>query len=297
MSESFNAALERVKENASCAARDLVDLRSAMYADGKIDDAEVAHLLRVHRDGSMARCPEWADFFVEALVDFFALQREVPDYGVSYDVDFARAVTNVIRASSPFPGHKASNRLFPWSDVKAELAPGAVETLVAAFEAEGGLILDAVERRALARLFSRAIDYPESLKIFAMEAVYETVRADGAIDADEVALLSAVVYGPGGDANVTITRDEAEMLLALREAAAGGANAEEWPAFFAKAVGAHVLLSGMAVDVVDADEAAWLAERLGDPSRLDVAGRALVSRVSRLASRLDPAFEAFANAA
>lgn len=304
MGQKLTKAFETLGSDSQFTGEDLLELRRALYEDGVIDVGEVRHILKLHREGVGGGLEGWAGFFVEAIADHFALQREVPDWGTEYKADYDRAVSNVgrvfvnaARAITMMAKPKGAELGGHWTGVKAPLVDDEVDALIAAFEAEGGLVLDALERRVLARLFDRAVDYPERLKRFALEAVFETVRADGVVDADEVGLLRRVLYGPSGDEGIVISRDEAELLLALRALTHGAHNTDDWPEFFAKAVGCHVLLGGALIDEVDQIEAAWLADRLGDPKALDVAGRRLLSHLGREARRVAPEFESYAFAA
>lgn len=297
MGDMMQALLAKLDETAELSPDSVVGLRRAMYEDGRISADEARKLLIMHRQGQ-GQGEGWEDFFVEALADYFALQREAPETDVSFQADYVQSLKNVARAASPFPWHKTAAREEAWtSGEKRAVGEAEVAALIEAFEAEGGLVLDALERRVLMRLFDRAVDYPERLRRFALEAVYETVRADNRVDADEVELLRRVLYGPAGDQGIVVSRDEAELLLAMRAVTHGADNAGSWPEFFAKAVGCHVLLGGSAIDEVDPNETAWLIERLGDRKDLDVAGKRLLSHLAREASRVAPEFESYAFAA
>ncbi len=298
MGAELTKALQGLQNRSTVVGDDVLSLRRAVYADGRVSADEIKSLLTLHRCGAAADAGDaWAEFFVEAVVDFFAYQREVPDWGTEYKANYGRAIMNVARAASPFPGHKAPSAEFDWRDVSAHLPDAHAQHLVAAVKEAGGFVLDAVERRVFKRLFERAIDYPESLSAFAFEAVKQTVKADGRVDADDVALLRAVFYGPAGDWGLTISRAEAEALFEIQAAARGGDNAAEWRDLFVKAVTMHVLFGGGSPDVVDGAEAEWLAERLGAPEAMDAEQQALVAYICKEAAAVSPDFGYYRDAA
>ncbi|MGD2131149.1 MAG: hypothetical protein PVI23_00040 [Maricaulaceae bacterium] len=299
MGDMMKAVFDKLDELAEVNPDTLIALRRAMYEDGRIDANEARKLLIMHREGRGKGAGEgWADFLVEALADHFALQREAPSFDTTFKADYVQSLKNVARAASPFSWCKTVERDETWAAGEMRAVGSAeVAALIEAFEQEGGLVLDPVERRVLMRLFDRAVSYPKALTRFALEAVYETVRADGLVDGDEVELLRRVLYGPAGDEGIVISRDEAELLLAMRTITCDADNAETWPELFAKAVGCHVLMGGAAIDEVDQGESQWLIERLGDPKTLDVAGRRLLSHLAREARQVAPEFENYAFAA
>lgn len=290
MGAAFSAALNGLTNPGAVSAGEIVALRRAAYADGRIDAVEARALLTLHKAGAGGEAgSDWADFFVEALADHFVLQRETPDWGASYKPDFGRAFENVARVLSPMPGHKTNTSPNAWSDV-APAAVGAEEAgvLIAAFQAEGGFVLDQTERRVLVRIFERCVEIPANLKEFALKALHDTVLADGRIAADEVELLRRVLYGPGGDEGIAVSRPEAEMLFALKNAARGGDNAPEWTDFFARALGCHVLFGGGSPEMVDGAEASWLSARIGVGRASDADMRALLQFLKREAKGMAP---------
>lgn len=294
MRPAFQKAMIEVQAGGALSAAHVLGLRRAVYEDGRLDADEARGLLHLHRAGAGTDAPEdWADFFVEAMADFFALQREVPDWGQRYAPDFGRAARRALGAFSPFR-RSAEVPRYAWSDVKAPLHDSETEALLEAFQAEGGLVLDAVEQRVLARLFDRAVDHPDALKAFALEAVFETVRADRRIEAGEVELVRRVLYGPGGDEGIAISTAEAEFIFALRDAAHGGETCPAWRELFKKAITMHVLFGGGSPDAVDGAEAEWLLARLGPAYVWDADAKALVDYIRQEARYLDPRLAAAA---
>ncbi len=294
---ALGEALRSVKDLSAVTGSEVLAMRKALYADGRVDDHEAQALLSAHRRGARGKCDlTWADFFVEALADYFALERETPDYGVSYQADWRRAGLNVARTFSPLPSHKNAGRDFAWSTLpKAAIRTEEARALISAFRKDGALVLDAVERRLLARLFERAIDTPPELKTFALEAVVETVTVDEAVDEGEVRLLRAVLYGPAGDEGLAISREEAEALFVI--GAAAKERAASWRDLFVRAIGKHVLYGGMTPEGVDSAEAAWLKLSLGPPDTWNQDAVALLRFLAREAETLHANAQALVDAA
>ncbi len=118
---------------------------------------------------------------------------------------------------------------------------------------------------ALVRVLEAASDAPASLQAFVLGKVKAAMVAAGRLGADDVALLRRVVFAGAGEANVGVTRAEADALFDID--AACGANADPaWPTFFAQAVDdALTAVSPFHVQsraAAQSDEA-WLASRPG----------------------------------
>ena len=287
MGQATSRALAEITDAAALTDDDVAGLRRAVYQDGEVGADEIRAILHLHRDGA-TRSPAaaWADFFVEAVADYYALQREAPIDAPSYAPDYTRAAATALRALSPIPAHKIAPA--PASYQPAPLSASDTAALILAFRAESGVILDPLERRALARLFDRVVELSEPLKRFALDAVYATVRDDGRIDADEVRLLRRVLYGPAGEEGLAISRQEAELLFAIAGETREADNACEWREFFVKAVTSYLLFAGATPEIVDGGEAAWLVAKLGRPEAMAPLRRALISYVAREAQQLDP---------
>lgn len=193
-------------------AEEVLTLRRRIFKDGVVSDAEVDALIALAarvRDGA----PEWRDYFAEAIADHFIRQ-----------------------PASPTPQHQDALTEQGWTRLKTKVA--SVADASAAFK---GFILD-----ALVTLSEKASqtpdDFGESVAAGFRDAVL--LKADGAhLTAADVTLLSRLVFAAGGDGRVAITRAEAEFLFDLADATAHGANAPEWPDFFATAVANHLLAS------------------------------------------------------
>lgn len=97
---------------------------------------------------------------------------------------------------------------------------------------------------------------------------------DGIIDAQEVAQLRERLYDDG-----VIDREEADFLFRLNDAVSGKANDPSWGELFVQAIADHVLKDEVSPGVVDADEAAWLHEKLWADGQIDAIEKALILKL------------------
>lgn len=100
--------------------------------------------------------------------------------------------------------------------------------------------------------------------------------ADGVIDAAEVAKLKEVLY-----ADDTIDKEEAEFLFDLNDAVTGKANDAAWEAFFVQAISDYLLKDEVSPGEIDADEAAWLVEKIGTDGQVDATEKALLENLKQ----------------
>jgi hypothetical protein len=59
----------------------------------------------------------------------------------------------------------------------------------------------------------------------------------------DVSVMRRAVFAFGAGGNVSVTREEAEMLCDINDATANAANDPAWPDFFAKAIGNHLTMA------------------------------------------------------
>lgn len=153
-------------------------------------------------------------------------------------------------------------------------------------EAHAQLLIDRVthdgrvdqltEFALLVNIINRATLCPESLVMFALEAVRQSVlapataaygsnRPPALITAADAAIIRKVVMAASGDGSIWVTRREAELVFALNEAVRGQDNAPEWRTLFVQAIANHLMFPRAAPKPPSAEEAlrreAWLAER------------------------------------
>ena len=100
--------------------------------------------------------------------------------------------------------------------------------------------------------------------------------ADGIIDADEVAQLKEVLYEDG-----VIDKEEANFLFEINDAVTGKDNDPAWETFFIQAIADFLLKDEVSPGEIDADEAAWLVEKIGADGQVDGTEKALLEKLQK----------------
>ena len=100
--------------------------------------------------------------------------------------------------------------------------------------------------------------------------------ADGIIDADEVAKLKEVLYEDG-----VIDKEEANFLFESNDAVTGKDNDPAWETFFIQAIADFLLKDEVSPGEIDADEAAWLVEKIGADGQVDGTEKALLEKLQK----------------
>lgn len=186
-------------------------LRRVVWPDGRITANEAAILFELNR-ASSAPSNEWVDFFVEAITVYVVEQAEPRGY----------------------------------------VSEGNADWLVAAIDRDGKVDTLA-ELELLVKVIEKAENAPERLKRYALEQIRRAVLqgegptrcggglTPGTIGTTEVRLLRRVLYATGGLAPAHISREEAELLFAIKDATLGGQNAPEWQTLFVQAMRLHLM--------------------------------------------------------
>ena len=201
----------RLEAGAAITADDTLAMRRVVWVDGAIDPGEADAIFELN---SAVKSParEWVDFFVEAMKHYVVHQQSPVGY-----VDDAKAAWLMQRLDSD----------------------GKVDSL-----GELELLVEIVES---------GINVPESLKSYALAQIRAAVLTGsgptrsgdtldpGTINATEVVLLRRVLFAQAGEGSASISRGEADMLFAIKDATLGAANAPEWQTLFVQAVGAHLM--------------------------------------------------------
>ncbi len=100
--------------------------------------------------------------------------------------------------------------------------------------------------------------------------------ADGIIDAEEVVKLRKILYADG-----IIDKEEAEFLFEINDAVTGKENDPSWESFFIQAISDFLLKDEVSPGEIDADEAAWLVEKIGADGQVDGTEKALLANLKK----------------
>lgn len=205
------AVLQGLAGSGRITPEDVLVLRSQVFGDGIVSRVEAETLFALDR-GCRDRCPEWTEFFVEALKDFIVHQEKPQGYVSGEQADWligAIAENGVVETES-----------------ELELLVSVMEAAKSSPEKLSAYALEQVEHAVL--------DGSGSLgRRGKLEA--------GRINNAEVQLLRRILYAFGGDGNIAVTRAEAEALFRLNDRTAQAGNDPEWNELFVKAVANYVL--------------------------------------------------------
>lgn len=234
MSSLMSCGIKDIVARRAITDFDVARLRRSFYKDGIITAEEAEALFEINEVCSVQDA-SWSDFFVEAVGDYVVNQAIPEGYLTTENADW---LTKRIDHDGTV-------------DTKTEL-----ELLVSVLE--------------------RARWSPVRLVRFALAQVRHAVLEDsgplrtgtglqkGVIAEAEVELLRRILYAFGGDGNIAITRDEAEILFEINDATAGVAPNPAWMDLFTKAI-ANVLMASSGYAVPSRERAlqaeAWLDSR------------------------------------
>jgi hypothetical protein len=257
--EALASIEAKIRQSGRITADHVLALRRAIYQKRAIDRAGAEFLLHLNRQ-TRGDDPAWAEFYVEALTDFF-YWREGSESALTEDAE---------------------------------------RLLLDNHGQPDGMVDDPTELRLLLSLIFRTTGSSERFRAFVLAAVERSVlhsdhalfghaeRRPGAIDRADVEVIRRLVYGTGGQRGIAVSRTEAEFLFALNRATAGAANHPSWREVFVKAITMHLLYGGESPDCVDAGEAAWLIGQIGSGAGDHANERALLAYLEQEATSLDP---------
>lgn len=206
----FRALAEQAITDGEISAEELLSLRRDGWIDGKIDAGE-ADALFVVNDHLKNSSAEWADFFIDAVVEFLLSNGSPRGY--------------VSQAQSEWLiGHIAADGRL---DSMAEL-----ELLEKLFEKAASLP-ETLKSFALGEI---------ELAVLTGEGPTRDGEAlsPGCINAAECRLMRRFVFAAGGDRPAAVSRNEAELLFRLKGATLGADNAPEWKQLFVQGVGSYL---------------------------------------------------------
>jgi len=199
--------LSALEGQARITAEDVLAIRPVIFADMMISPEEAEALFSVNASAFDAD-QAWRDLFVEAMTDYLVRQQKPEGY-----IDRAKA-------------DWLENRL-----------------------ATDGRTPNDAELEMLVYVLERAESAPADLGLFAMRQVArhalspDRIAGRGpALTAGEVSLIRRALYafaGAGGAG--AVSREEAEILFDLNDAARGRASDPAWTDLFAKAIGSAIM--------------------------------------------------------
>jgi hypothetical protein len=237
-SSSLAPLVSTLRQKRDARSQDVIALRLAVFDDATVSQTDAEALMAL--DECMSQpCPEWRAFFVEALTDFIVQQEQPRGY---VDPANARWLMTSIRRD-------------------ATVKPNELELLV--------------------RVLETAVSVPAELQKFTLKQIRHAVlfgEPRNTVGEQEVELLRRTLFAGASEGSITITRDEAEVLFDIADAARDSANAASWTDFFAKAV-ANLLMAAKGYTAPSRDTALrrgrWLNDDTVDP--VSFTGRVLAS--------------------
>ncbi len=217
-------------------ADDVLNLRKTMFQDGLIDRREAEQVFAIDA-ACTEKAPEWAAFFVDALTDHVVWKVEPKKYVSDEKANFL--IDNILR---------------------------------------DGKVDGETELELLINVVHWAISSPPPLALLAMQAIRDSIlqpetaaygsnRPPAEISPADVALIRKVIYAAGSPGGYTVTREEAELIIALNDATRGTERPASWDDLYVKAVANFLMFPGAPPHVPTAEEELrrerWLDERRG----------------------------------
>jgi hypothetical protein len=190
--------------------RDVMDMRQSVFANGVLCKDEAISLLAVHANCT-DKCPEWDEFFVEALSDFLVGNVEPAGY---VNEKQAKWLMSAISRG----GQVAS---------RTEL-----ELLITVLE-KSKRSPEALSAFALSQVADAIFDHKGPLA--------DQNRRQGVITARDVEMLRRTLYAYGGEGSVGITKSEAEVLFLLNDKSIETENDPAWSDLFVKAIANYMM--------------------------------------------------------
>lgn len=233
MTFQFRALAEQAEADGHVTAAEILALRQAGWADGRIEPAE-AEAIFVLNDRLTERSDEWADFFVEALCEF------------------------VLAGGAP-RGFVSDDQA-EWLISRLDRS-GQVESL-----AELELLARLFDRaeRLPDRLKGYALTQIEQIVLTGTGPTRDGGQVEAArITSAECRLLRRFIFSFNSEAPGGVSRAEAEMLFRLKDATLGADNAPEWAQLFVQGVANHLMAHNRFVQISD-ERARELEQFMGD---------------------------------
>lgn len=208
------AELDGLIAKGEITADDVLTLRRAMNGDDHRISAQEAGALFQLNDKCEGKGNDWADFFVEAIVDFIVNQSDPRGHVTEEQANWLVA------------GISTSGVVKNTTELEA-----LIKVMEAAVQVPESLEIFAMEQVKLAVLSGEGpTRRGEDLK-------------PGHIGRPEVELLRRILYSVGSDQAVAISRKEAELLFDINDAVVDVTNDASWPDLFVKAIANYLMAS------------------------------------------------------
>ena len=210
MTMQFRALAAQAQADGEISAEEVLALRHEGWADGRFDPAE-ADALFVLNDHLAHGSSEWADFFVETIVEFVLSNAAPRGYVSQTQADWLIGRIAADGRLDSLAELELLERLFE----QAVSVPASLTTF-ALGEIERAVLTGEGPTRDGAAL------------------------APGCISAGECRLLRRFVFAPAGERPAAVSQNEAELLFRLKDATLGADNAPEWRQLFVQGVGSYL---------------------------------------------------------
>lgn len=115
-----------------------------------------------------------------------------------------------------------------------------------------------------------------------LDALVKRFIDDGIVDSEEAVEFENVVFADG-----SVDREEADAAFAINNGTRAEANSPEWERVFVRTVSTYLLGDEVSPGSVDADESAWLIERIEGDGQLDHTEKLLCVVIAQTAVSID----------
>ena len=219
MDASLETLVERIVAAERVTPEDTVALRQTVWINATIEQPEAEAIFAIN-NAAKKTCPQWVDFFVEAIAAY--LVEQTPPKGFVDDAN-ARWLIDQIGKDGRM-------------ETRAELL-----LLVAVLEKSEN-VADVLKDYAIQQIERTVLTGEGPTRIGS------SIRP-GVIDEAEVALLRRILFAPGSQGATVISEAEANLLFRLKAATRSGTNAPSWPTLFVQLVGNHLMAHPMSHEI------------------------------------------------
>ncbi len=200
--QSLETRLAAIGDDGYVTADEVLFLRRTIFADGIVSNEEIDALFALGE-----RAPdgdaEWLQFFAEAASDFYLREEEPQGY----------------------------------------LTPNEFQSLKARITGDSAHA-SALEIAVLVKLMETATQTPSEMGAFTGDQIKHAIlsKPSGAVvDKNDAMLLRRYLFAAGGDGNVAVTRNEAELLFDINDATDSTRNNPAWTELFVQGVVNHLM--------------------------------------------------------